>query len=409
MRYFFTLLLTTAFSLALFGCAGPKHEQGPIQKKKPDLSHQESGKREAIPPADKAEPLPNKELRRYTMDISPGFIYQANQFAYDTFKDVYAQEKEGNIVYSPISLFIAMGMAYNGADAETKQAFEKVMGIPSGKEFNGQVEAVLEYVRGRSDLMGIENQIEAGVPLLQSYMDAMQADFHAEFVEAEQPGVVVLRNITEFDGDWVTPFDQNMTNAATFYTEDGQSIQTDMMFRPVSGKYPFINEADLHATILIYSSNEEFSAHMYVFVPQNHGLDGFVRALNPEVADAKQFTHGAGSIRLPKWENKIEISLNNILKNKGLSVAFSGDANFSKMSDTHLIVAQVLQKANISVDEEGTEAKAVTEISMVTSVPPSDGPRFDFAADEPFFYMIVDKPTDLILFMGVVRNPILAE
>ncbi len=409
-----SLIITIALGL---GCAGTKSEQaqepGPFRAApEPELlARGDARKEKPFVQAETGAKLDSVDLsllRQRTEALEEEFITAANTFAFESFKRVYSDVIEDNPVYSPISLYLALGMAYDGAAGPTAIEFEQLMHIDNEQPFNEQAQACIAYLKSRSDLMGVTNEIEEGVPLKDEYKQRMTDKFYVEFKAAQREGVVILRNITEFDGDWMTPFEEANTQMRDFHGALTAS-QVETMYRYVKNRYLFIDSPELHAAILPYQNTEEYSATMRVFVPQNGDLDAFIADLDAEVVDPMRFTGGKGSIQLPKWDDKIKMDLNDVLQIMGLEGAFKPVANFSRMSTLPLYIYKVIQKARITVDEEGTEAKAVTEISMVTSARPDDSPRFDFAADEPFFYMVVDEPTGLILFMGVVRNPLMEE
>jgi len=98
-----------------------------------------------------------------------------------------------------------------------------------------------------------------------------------------------------------------------------------------------------------------------------------------------------------------DISLNDVLQKLGLSKAFTNEADFTNLTDEPVSIDQVKHKTFIDVNEEGTEAAAVTSIGVrVTSLPVD--PPFEMSVNRPFFYAIQDETTDTILFMGTVNS-----
>ena len=113
-----------------------------------------------------------------------------------------------------------------------------------------------------------------------------------------------------------------------------------------------------------------------------------------------------GTLLLPKFKMEYETQLNDALKALGMTSAFSHMADFSKMveEDASLFISEVKQKTYIDVNEEGTEAAAVTGVIMDTASAPANAP-FLMDVNRPFFFIITDNKTGIVLFMGFVANP----
>jgi len=170
---------------------------------------------------------------------------------------------------------------------------------------------------------------------------------------------------------------------------------------------------------LLYLENENFQAvslpygdgemSMRVFLPkENIGLIEFKNILIDD--DWKkwlaQFNEKEGTILLPKFQMEYEVELNKTLKKLGMATAFDEDAHFTKVIEENdpLWISLVKQKTFIEVNEEGTEAAAVTSIEMDTTSAPIDQP-FYMEVNRPFFFAITDDRTNTILFMGSISNP----
>ena len=109
-------------------------------------------------------------------------------------------------------------------------------------------------------------------------------------------------------------------------------------------------------------------------------------------------------LALPKVDISVENSLNDALKAAGVQTAFTGNADFSGVSDTSLQISSVIQKARLIVDEDGTKAAAVTEIAMPTSALITEDP-IEFRADHPFVAVIANESTGTVCFAAVIANP----
>jgi serine protease inhibitor len=108
---------------------------------------------------------------------------------------------------------------------------------------------------------------------------------------------------------------------------------------------------------------------------------------------------------LPRFKLNYAVTLNGPLEALGMRQAFSGDADFSAMSAEKLLISEVKQKSFVDVNEEGTEAAAVTTVTMRAMAVMRPEPPFDMVLDHPFFFVIGDETTHSILFMGIVSDP----
>jgi serpin B len=114
---------------------------------------------------------------------------------------------------------------------------------------------------------------------------------------------------------------------------------------------------------------------------------------------------------IPRWKTECEIELNNVLRQAGMAEAFVMSADFSGIADIHpLFVSKIKQKSYIEVNEEGTEAAAVTSVEFeLTSVPPPDPEKPTFRADRPFLFALCEQSSGILLFTGKVARPTLAK
>jgi serpin B len=148
---------------------------------------------------------------------------------------------------------------------------------------------------------------------------------------------------------------------------------------------------------------------MVLFLPATNSSPAKLLAgLNNETWQNKimpLFGERPGTVALPRFKIEYNISLNDSLKALGMKGAFTPSANFSSMVDGELWVSDVRQKSYVDVNEEGTEAAAVTTVVMVNSVMLRPATPFEMIVDRPFVFVIEDNQTQSILFMGVVCDP----
>jgi serpin B len=148
---------------------------------------------------------------------------------------------------------------------------------------------------------------------------------------------------------------------------------------------------------------------MVVCLPdENYGVNKLIADLNEQSWQfyLQSLDKDTGIIQMPKFKLEYELTLNDVLKSMGMAIAFSGAADFSRISPgSDLFIYRVIHKSFVQTDEKGTEAAAVTAVEMREL---SAGPQpkiFFMRMDHPFVFIIREKNTDAILFMGKVLNP----
>jgi serine protease inhibitor len=374
---------------------------------------------------------------------SQELIKADNDFGLDLFKGVYNDPKTPvNFMISPLSVSVALSMAYNGAETETKTEMEEAMRITgfSREEINAANKQLIEALTSADDkvIMEVANSIwyRNNYPVEQSFLDVNKTYYNAEVDPADfsDPNTIKLINnwvsdkthekipqiITEipaeavmylinaiyFNGTWTKEFNTESSQMLPFKTENGNYLNTVMMGRKDS---------------LNYLSNETFSAikmpygkgnfNMMVLLPnEDKTVSDIIGQLNPTnwakwQKDLK-FKNSI-DIRFPKFKVEFDIKLNDILKAMGMKLAFTSSADFSGINKSKdLFISYVKHKTFVEVDEKGTEAAAVTIIGFETT---SEGPGEEqwtpFHCYSPFLFAITEKDTGAILFIGKVGNP----
>ena len=381
-----------------------------------------------------------------SLDLKSEEIVNAdNQFGLEIFKEVNDELEDGkNLMISPLSISLALAMAYNGADGDTKTQME-VMLHKAGLTANqvNQTYKNLVEALGSHDpkvQLSIANAIfynenfsvKSGfLSTNQNYYDAEVDDLDfsnstatlnkvngwvkdkthdkiESIIDQVSPSdVMYLINAIYFKGEWTYQFEKSDTKNEPFFTEEGEELQVPTM--------------TLGKTTLQYTSNEKCDIielpygsgkySMLVFLPKDNIKTNDII----DQIDQSNLASWFGSfhesdliVQLPKFEFAYENSLVDNLKALGMLDAFDASkSNFSGISDqTDLYISEVKHKSYIKVDEEGTEAAAVTGITFeITSVMPDAV----FKIDHPFVFAIREKDTNALLFLGKVNNPLLDE
>ena len=216
--------------------------------------------------------------------------------------------------------------------------------------------------------------------------------------------VAILINAIYFNGDWKYPFEKANTVKRPFYLSDGTTKDVSLM--SLRKKLAYMENENFQAVTLPYGDGE---MSMKIFLPKEGiSLDEFQKTLTNEnwTAWNAEFNSTDGTILLPKFQVEYEIELNDSLKNLGMYSAFDERANFSKMikETNSILISKVKQKTFIHVDEKGTEAAAVTSVTIAPTSAPINDP-FHMEVNRPFFFAITDNESDTILFMGSISNP----
>jgi serpin B len=335
-------------------------------------------------------------------------------------------------------------MTYAGARGNTAKQMATVLYLPSDQE---QVDAAFAQLQGQLSAIQTQGHVELNVanglwaqqdqPFLATYLDRVnksydaalrQVDFESAYetvrqdinawVEAQtrdkitdllKPGILnaltrlVLVNAIYFKGNWANRFEESATRETVFSVATENTVTVPMMIQQETFGY---TENDiLQALELPYEGG---ALSMVVLLPkQPQGLTELENALSAEnLAQWLDVLHPQEvEVYLPRFTMTAEFDLSAMLSGMGMADAFSrGVADFSAIDGTRdLFISSVVHKAFIDVNEEGTEAAAATgAVISLTSLPP---PPVVFRADHPFVFLIREKQTGAVLFIGRVADP----
>ena len=380
---------------------------------------------------------PITALPRNLTGAEQAIIGDANAFGIALLAEMAGRDERPNVVLSPLSASMALGMTMNGAAGETFQAMSTTLGFEglSQAEINDAYRGLIELLTGldRDVRFDIANAIWAneGIPFHQTFFDAVADAFDArtESSDFADPAtleaingwasektdrlipkildqldpdlVMILLNAIYFDGAWTTQFDPDDTSRQAFTREDGSTVQVDMMSL-ADVDLPLGGGPDYTAAELPYGGGA-FS--MVVVVPNGStSVRDFVARMDSDAWDAViagLTERELDLLSIPKFEITYDAFLNEALKAMGMEIAFGGGADFSNMSPLgqDLCIDFVRQKTFVEVDERGTRAAAVTAVGV--------GPVSftGLTADRPFVFAIRERLTGTIVFIGMVGDP----
>lgn len=381
-------------------------------------------------------PTEEKEIVLSTESIE--MVSSDNQFGIEFFKEIIAIEPDKNLMISPLSLSQALLMTYNGAAGDTKSAFEETLFLNNltTEEVNQAqkdlVEALLEV--DPSIIISIANSIwfREGLPVKPEFITVNQNYHDAEvreelfdqntvnlinswvndktngkideIIDSIDPlTVMFLINAVYFKGNWKFEFDEENTVDNDFYLSNGNTIEVPFMNREVTASVMYY---DIFQMLELPYGRGNYS--MLILLPNNgKSVNDVIEELDTESYNEwlLNLQESNVEVSIPKFKFKYEKKLNDLLKSMGLSVAFDPDnADFSNISEAlELYISKVKHKTFIEVNEKGTEAAAVTVVSINTTSADPTYPKF--IANKPFLFVIREKYTNSILFMGKVEDP----
>jgi serpin B len=372
-----------------------------------------------------------------------------NAFSADLYGALAAGE--GNVVFSPYSVAVALAMTRLGASGETLAQMDAVLHTADAGDLDAALNAIDQALAtrpGEYDLNGetvdlelaTANQLwgQRGYEFAPAYLDVLASnygaglrivDFEGATEDARQAinewvaeqtreripelvaeGVLteltrlVLTNAIYLKAPWTYEFDEDSTGPAPFHLLGGSETEVQMM--RLDEQLTYFAGAGYEAVELPYVDG---SLSMWVVVPEEGEFETFESALASEIL--AELFEGAEprevELGLPKFEFRTQASLADALKALGMPIAFTDAADFSQMTpaENDLYIQDVIHEAFISVDEHGTEAAAATAVVVgVTSAPPPEE-KVELTVDRPFLFLIRDSETGAILFMGRVLDP----
>jgi len=375
--------------------------------------------------------------------VSAKLIAANTRLSFKLFSEILKKQPNENIFISPASVAIALAMTYNGASGSTQQEIAQTlelqgMNLQEINQANASLKASLENPDPKVQI-SIANSLWAAEsqPFKTEFTQKIQGFYKAEFqnlnfgaptapsiinawvkrttnqkikeiVDKNEIGadtVFILINAIYFKGNWTNAFSLDSTELHPFTLLNGTQKQHPTMFQELPGIGYCQNEM-FQAVELPYG---EGRLSMYLFLP-NKGisLKAFYESLNAEnwekwMNQFNTYNNGDRSeavfIGLPRFKLEYSIELKDILKALGMEIAFTGGADFSGISPSRLWIDKVKHKTFLEVNEEGTEAAGTTGVASTR------GGRQMIIFDRPFFFVIRDKQTGTILFMGSLLEP----
>jgi len=368
-------------------------------------------------------------------------VANGNIFAFSIFQKV--TNSKDNILLSPLSIRTSMAMAYYGSNTSTKTEIAKAMLFDTNTNvFNKNYGVLVKYIGSFSKDKNIKlfnansMWVQKDFVFLKKYITGIKKNFGAwlqfvnfktepkkcrelinKWVETKtqnkikdliQPNTfneltrLVLVNALYFYSNWDVKFETIPGKKIDFKVTNEKTVQTDFMFS--NNKYKYIENEKAQIVDVPYLG-KKFS--MIIILPKETETVSSIFGTLNNINYTKVISHFKEinlKIIMPKFSYSDDYELNDILKKMGIVQAFSLNADFSGMTGKKdLMIDKVLHKTFIEVNETGTEAAASTAVVIKEKSAPKD---IVFKADHPFIYLIKDNKTNLIIFIGMVNNPL---
>jgi len=365
-------------------------------------------------------------------------VQSDNTFGFKIFREIVDQEQDKNIFISPLSIAMALGMTLNGANGETREAMQTVLELSglTEQEINESYESLIELLRGLDPnvIFQIANSIwyRRDIPFGEEFFELARTYFDAEisgldfsdpdtldvingWVDENTNGkikeiideidpltVMFLINAIYFKGTWTYEFDEGQTKDDLFTTADGSQKACRMM--QLTGDLQYFENSDFQLIDLPYGDGDY---SMTIFLPRiGKDVDSLIAEFHEN--NWRQWLDSLDknevALYLPKFKLEYELDLNDVLTALGMGIAFEpGTADFTRMCESGgLYIHQVKHKTFVEVNEEGTEAAAVTSVEMrLTSAPDNTTMR----VDRPFMFVIRETKSQTLLFMCKIVEP----
>lgn len=386
------------------------------------------------------EPISNSSFRQFTT-LEKQVASSADRFGFELMKAVNNTQQDSNVFLSPLSVSMALGMTLNGANNDTYDAMQSTLELDglTQQQINETYKSLIDLLTQIDPkvIFDIANSIwyrdtwtfeQNFVEVNKKYFNALVKglDFNDpsapdiindwvsdntngkidKILNSIDPTVVMyLINAMYFKGTWKYEFDKDETIDDLFQTPNGNQIPCKLMVQ--TNNFSYFGNSEYQAIDLPYGDGH-FSMTVLLPTPNNN-VDSLISNLSEENWDIllNSFSTQEGTLYFPKFELEYELTLNDVLKSLGMEIAFTpGLADFSNMytGPFDLYIDKVKHKSFVKVDEEGTEAAAVTSVSIVFTS--AGGSGFTIRVDRPFVFVIREKNSGSILFIGKIVEPI---
>ena len=392
----------------------------------------------------------NAEMPSVTQEEFNSMTDKANDFAFSFYRQNSAGKNE-NFFFSPYSMRRAFSMVRSGAAGETAEEISRVFMFPeetSAVKDEAAALAAAAESAARGTVFKDANSLWAqkGFSFLPEYISGLKKNYAAaaetaDFAKDSSSAVkkingwtakntngiikdlfsegalnsltrMVLVNAVYFKGGWQEAFTKTATFEADFHLSSGGVSRAKLMRHEDETDFPYASYGGVQYLSMPYKnsgSEDGTGLEMMIMLPSDKKT---FNKIEKELSSAKirkireMMQSEKVRVFLPKFSFEVSHDLKNSLKEMGMNLAFTDQADFSGMTgDKSLFIQTAVQKAFIDVSEEGTEAAAATGVGMGLKSVALHRPSIIFRADRPFIFLIRDSRSGLVIFMGKVEAP----
>ena len=334
-----------------------------------------------------------------------------------------------NEIISPVSLAYALSMAAQGANGETRETLLSALDAADA----GDMAALNDALSAAGLRWANAAFIREDLALNDDYAAALSERFGAEAfpldaaervnawvadrtdglierlleTEVDEDVRLMLVNAIAMDAAWAAPFLATDTFEDAFHAPDGD-VRADFMHKTLDARYAEIDGTQVIRLDYLADGDQPNGLYMLVALPPEGGVPALLDALAASGLDALEPGNEPCRVllSLPKLDVSASNGLSATLRALGLELPFSDDADFSGVSAEGLRISEVLQKARVQLDEDGTRAAAATEVSFKANGIAFDAPKpVEMNVNRPFVLLIAEAQTGAIAFAGVVADP----
>jgi serpin B len=368
-------------------------------------------------------------------------ITRNNTYAFKYFSMLNSQNDD-NLAISPFAASAAMAMAYIGSEGNTQHSIARTMNFitPYGTLFSFK-QLIKRFQTYRSNdvnlILGNALWTKSGIEIQKKYKNLLKVNFAAHIedltfkaddennlksinrwvkkasnynnisiIRAEDirsTDMLILTNFVFLDGNWENPFDEQFTSKDDFFKQDTSKIKVDFMNQTSYLKY---NENDIFQILELPYAGKNLS--MIAILPKKSSdIDSLYKSFNSINFDfwSKELYYKLVNVSIPKFriENLNEIST--LIRKDGCEIAFSDNADFSKISNIPLNISRIIQKTTFVFEENKNENLTEPAQMSEQSLKNKDNSVIQFKADKPFLFVVIDNVSRSIIIMGKLQTP----
>ena len=338
-------------------------------------------------------------------------------FQFSLFNKINSKYKENNLVISPLSIYQAISLVTNGANEQTQKELLYLLDNKDIEEINMINMKILNKIKDKSSIE-IANAIMSKTAPLNTFTEIAKNTFNSEifplksvnqinkWCEKQTHGKInkiidkldpltymLVLNAIYFKGEWMYPFEEYMTKKQIFYNMNKEQKNIDTM--EITKYFNYFEDSNLQAIELRFI--KEFTSAIIILPNEKIEINEFIDILDKDneyfYTIVNNMKDNKVNLRLPKFEINYEKKLKEVLKTMGVNLPFEKNADFSKIRiQNDIYINEIIHKTYLKVNEQGTEAAAVTAIEMVSNS--AANPRL-----EKIYNMHVNRP-----FIFILRN-----